>query len=153
MSESAPDGNRPALTISQASKAAGVDRRTIRRRLDAGNLPGAYRPEPGAPWLLPVADLLAAGLRLHAPNDTGGDAHPAATPPPTPAQPSELEEWRRRAEVAEAIAEERAEVIAVLKTALAALGPGPVPPAGSPTPAPTAAQAPPPARPRWWRRR
>ncbi|MDP9019775.1 MAG: helix-turn-helix domain-containing protein [Actinomycetota bacterium] len=155
-------GPRPALTITEAARAADVDRRTIRRRLDAGDLPHAYREDDGeGPWRIPIDDLLAAGLHLHAPappppNDSDG---PARGPVPPPPAFSEVAEWRRRAEVAEALAAERERTIRALELALRALGPGPPttteastgsPPA--PVPAPPSQPEPAP-RPTWWRRR
>ncbi|MFF9594239.1 helix-turn-helix transcriptional regulator [Streptomyces sp. NPDC014646] len=57
---------RPLLTQREAAAACGVSRTTIRRRREAGDLPGAVQ-DPQRGWLIPVDDLLAAGLRLHAP--------------------------------------------------------------------------------------
>lgn len=54
------------LTITDAATATNKDRRTIRRWLDSGRFPGAYRLN-GGDWRIPVADLLAAGLELEAP--------------------------------------------------------------------------------------
>ncbi len=167
-------GSRPALTITEAAEAAGVDRRTIRRRLDNGDLPHAWREDGGAgAWRIPVHDLLAAGLRLHAPTPATpppGAPHDTArgqvTPPPAPApDPDELAQWRERALVAEALAAERERTITGLELALRALGPGPpvanttttasaeapTSPAGpAPTPAPS--QPATSARSSWWRR-
>ncbi|MDX3596608.1 helix-turn-helix domain-containing protein [Streptomyces sp. ID03-2B] len=57
---------RPMLTQREAATACGVSRTTIRRRREAGDLPGAVQNEaPGR--LIPVEDLLAAGYRLNAP--------------------------------------------------------------------------------------
>ncbi|MEV7659886.1 helix-turn-helix domain-containing protein [Streptomyces anulatus] len=57
---------RPMLTQREAATACGVSRTTIRRRREAGDLPGAVQDESRG-WLIPVEDLLAAGLRLNAP--------------------------------------------------------------------------------------
>lgn len=144
------EGARPALTITEAARAAGVDRRTIRRRLDAGDLPNAYRdpPEEGA-WQIPVTDLIAAALPLHRPLP----AH----------QNDEAEEWCRRALVAEAVAEERERTIAALERALLALEAGPAPAPASPEavygprPRPVKPEPPPEAAPaarrHWWQGR
>lgn len=61
--------DRPTLTLTEAAKAAGVARVTIRRRLDDHAFPGAVLDESGATptWRIPVEDLLAAGFTLHAP--------------------------------------------------------------------------------------
>ncbi|MCD9901195.1 helix-turn-helix domain-containing protein [Streptomyces sp. MT29] len=67
------------LTQREAAAACGVSRSTIRRRREAGGLPGAVSDESRG-WLIPVDDLLAAGFRLNAP--AGPDAtaaSPAAT--------------------------------------------------------------------------
>lgn len=66
--------SRPMLTQQEAAAACGVSRTTIRRRREDGKLPNAVL-DPHRGWLVPVEDLLAAGLRLNAP------APPDATPP------------------------------------------------------------------------
>lgn len=73
--------DRPELTLTEAATAAGVSRKTIRRRLDADEFPNAQRLDGPAgtatgPWVIPVTDLLVAGFALNAP-DT----------PPEPAAP------------------------------------------------------------------
>lgn len=118
---------RPELSITEAAHAAGKSRKTIGRMLDAGELEGAYREGDGdgGPSCIPVEALLAAGLNLHPPE-------PPEPAEPTPARPSpvgtptddvelraELAEWQRRAEVAEAVAAERADALDDLRTALA----------------------------------
>ncbi|MFI7278613.1 helix-turn-helix domain-containing protein [Streptomyces sp. NPDC049879] len=65
--------DRPRLTIREAADACGVSPSTIRRRRERGDLPGAVL-DPARGWLVPVEDLLAAGLRLHAP--APADAEP-----------------------------------------------------------------------------
>ncbi|CAL9676971.1 hypothetical protein SUDANB176_07869 (plasmid) [Streptomyces sp. enrichment culture] len=57
---------RPLLTQREAATACGVSRTTIRRRREAGELPGAVLDNDRG-WLIPVEDLLAAGFRLNAP--------------------------------------------------------------------------------------
>lgn len=57
---------RPLLNQREAAAACGVSRTTIRRRREAGDLPGAVQ-DPQRGWLIPVEDLLAAGFRLNAP--------------------------------------------------------------------------------------
>ncbi|WP_170198339.1 helix-turn-helix transcriptional regulator [Streptomyces chryseus] len=68
---------RPMLTQREAAAACGVSRTTIRRRREAGDLPGAYE-DARRGWMVPVDDLLAAGFRLNAPL-------PADAPPSAPA--------------------------------------------------------------------
>ncbi|MGW6576348.1 helix-turn-helix transcriptional regulator [Streptomyces sp. NPDC054945] len=75
---------RPMLTQREAAAACGVSRSTIRRRREAGDLPGSVQdPERG--WMVPVDDLLAAGFRLNAP------ASPDQAVP-APAAPSDGED-------------------------------------------------------------
>ncbi|MFG3399170.1 helix-turn-helix domain-containing protein [Streptomyces parvus] len=64
---------RPMLTQREAAAACGVSRTTIRRRREAGDLPGAVQDEARG-WLIPVGDLLAAGLRLNAPAGPAADS-------------------------------------------------------------------------------
>lgn len=159
-----PTTERPALTITEAAAACQVDRRTIRRRLDANDLPHAWReqtPQGPGPWRIPVEDLIAAGYKLHAPTppetpETPQGRH-TVTSTPTPTSTAEVEQLRaevadlrRRAEVAEAIATERAAALEDARLALRALTAGtPAPP----TPMlPTQDSTPEPARRRWWHR-
>ena len=107
------------LTFSEAAIACGCDRRTIRRWKDSGKLPNAVLVD--GVWRVPVDDLLAAGATLHAPSP----------PDPIPVAPDELErlrtevaEYRRRAEVAEAVAAERAAALDDARLALRALTAG-----------------------------
>ncbi|MEV5646294.1 helix-turn-helix domain-containing protein [Streptomyces flaveolus] len=58
---------RPLLTQREAAAGCGVSRTTIRRRREAGELPGAVLDDD-RDWLIPVEDLLAAGFRLNAPS-------------------------------------------------------------------------------------
>jgi hypothetical protein len=126
-----PD-TRPELSISEAAAAAGVDRRTIRRKLDAGDFPNASRgdgrqgPATG-PWVIPVTDLLGAGLQLHAPTqEAAGQSAPNEKPVVSDLErlQVELAEWRRRAELAEAIAVERDRTIEVQSAAMRMLNVG-----------------------------
>ncbi|MGW1129863.1 helix-turn-helix domain-containing protein [Streptomyces sp. NPDC002526] len=71
---------RPMLTQREAARACGVSRTTIRRRREAGELPGAVQDEQRG-WLIPVEDLLAAGFRLNAP--AGPDPEDATADSPT----------------------------------------------------------------------
>ncbi|MFH9958978.1 helix-turn-helix transcriptional regulator [Streptomyces roseolus] len=65
---------RPMLNQREAAAACGVSRSTIRRRREAGLLPGSVEdPERG--WLIPVEALLGAGFTLNAPAPP--DARPA----------------------------------------------------------------------------
>ncbi|MGV9915542.1 helix-turn-helix transcriptional regulator [Nocardia sp. NPDC003354] len=106
---------RPLLTQREAAAACGVSRTTIRRRREAGELPGAVLDDDRG-WLIPVEDLLAAGFRLNAPappdeKKVVGDQ--AATPTPQDTAPNETtsalraELERLRHEHALALADER----------------------------------------------
>jgi hypothetical protein len=116
--------NQPELTVTQASKAARVDPRTIRRRLTGGDFPNAHRvngrggPDTG-PWLIPVTDLLAAGLSLHTPEQP--QASGATGVATDGSLQVALADAVRRAEVAEAVAAERERVIEAQRIALYAL--------------------------------
>lgn len=53
---------RDRVTIQEAVRLTGVSRDTIKRDLEAGRYPGATKGVGGNdPWLIPVADLEAAG--------------------------------------------------------------------------------------------
>lgn len=144
---------RPRWSVSQASKHAGVARSTIQRYLAQGRMPGAQRLPDGT-WSIGVEDLLAAGFRVDAPTPPDGPAEgvprgPAEAGADDGAEParriaeleSALADAQRRAEVAEAIARERADRIADLRQTVAALeagrsdrfpvAPDPNPPASS----------------------
>src|SRR3954471_1137007 len=79
----APNG-RPALTLSEAARAAGVSRSTIRRRHEAGAFRGAFQDDEGA-WRVLHDDLLAAGLvtRTTPPDGAPIPAQPRPEVPPT----------------------------------------------------------------------
>ncbi|MFI8221200.1 helix-turn-helix domain-containing protein [Streptomyces sp. NPDC085932] len=106
---------RPLLTQREAAAAGGVSRTTIRRRREAGELPGAVLDDDRG-WLIPVEDLLAAGFRLNAPappDEKKGVGDPAPTGTHQDAAPSETasalraELERLRHEHAPALANER----------------------------------------------
>lgn len=117
--------SRPTFSITAAAEATGKSRRTIGRLLDADELTGAHRDDSGT-WSIPADALLAAGLQLHAPSppDPPTEAENSRAPETRGPDPeadqlrTELEEWRRRAEVAEAIAAERAAALADVRQAL-----------------------------------
>ncbi|MBZ2410840.1 helix-turn-helix domain-containing protein [Streptomyces sp. L06] len=179
------------FTQAEAARACGVGRTTIRRWRQAGLLPGAYETPEGT-WMIPLADLLAHGAQVGTPAPP--DPAPASeeeAPRPAPASEevarlrTELERVRvelvaaeHRAEVAGTVAaglqerlKERAEHIADLRRALAALMPAPDRAGLEPGPAaPAPATAAPPASVpgqqsgdgrqgaeedggRWWKRR
>jgi len=102
---------RPRLTLRQAAAACSVSLSTIRRRREAGAFPHAVR-DPVQGWLIPVPDLLAAGLRVNAPappEDPPNGQPPAAAVSELRA---ELEAQRARAERAETEARMLREMLA-----------------------------------------
>ena len=107
-----------ALTLRQAAERVGVARTTIRRALDRGRFPGAYRDEdPPHAWRVPLADLDAAGYRAVDDGEPGPTSAPTATA--VPALLSDLapllervtnaERERADAEATARVAEHRAE--------------------------------------------
>lgn len=142
-----PRPNRPALTINKAAEAADVHRNTIRRRLDDGQFPNAFR-EPGEQgrkaWLIPVGDLLAAGLHLHRPSPADQVAAEETLDELQALRADNLE-LRHRAELAESLARERERALTIAERALLALTEGesrPSPPDRSPIEEPTAPTTP-----------
>lgn len=107
------------LSLVEASQASRVSTKTLRRRLQRGDFPGAYQdPEQRGAWLIPVADLLAAGLSL-VPEVV--EDRPAALGEVEQLR-AEVVSWRERALVAEAVAEERGAALEAERLALRALG-------------------------------
>lgn len=144
---------RPTFTVRTAAEATGKSRRTIGRMLEAGELEGATKDEESGAWSIPTEALLGAGLRLHAPSPpdaVGDDADEDKAAQDDRAELlAELADWRRRAEVAEAIADERAASLSDMRTALELANR--MLPAGPSVPQAEAAEAAP-AKPRrkWW---
>lgn len=72
------------LTMDEAARATSLSRDTIKRRLRRGEFPGAIRGTPHGnrppPWLIPVADLLAAGLDVDLPSGLGETERSGAEP-------------------------------------------------------------------------
>ena len=126
-----------------------VSRKTLQRRLDKGKFPNAYRAdgpkgEGTGPWMIPLADLLAEGFHpgggrtFVTDNDASQSSQQSKTATPTESAPTELEELQskldkaerehaeilRRAEVAEAIAEERGKALDDMRTTLRMLEAG-----------------------------
>jgi hypothetical protein len=102
-----------ALPVREAAAACRLSPRTIRRKLNAGAFPNAFRAaSAGAPghsvWRIPVADLERAGLHPVLTHPTF--ANPVPSIQPDPAGPTVLELVRSdrfgrlRAELAEAVA-------------------------------------------------
>jgi len=116
------------LTIKQAVTETQSSESTIKRRLLGGAFPHAGQDTDGR-WLIPVTDLVAAGLR----------PGKRAKPDPLPTQLIQLEnlhaenaELRTRLAVAEAVAGERERIIAVQERMLCMLEAGQPVPAAEP---------------------
>jgi hypothetical protein len=115
------------MSLAEAARQAGVDRQTVRRRLDAaGVVLEDYRTK-GAKVMLPVRVLIDAGI-------------PVGRPAPPPVEPvadllADLAAARERAAVAEArlaaleqVIEAKQQTIDAQDMALRMLGPGTPPP-------------------------
>jgi len=110
------DPATPSLTLTEAARAAGVSRSTVRRRLDAGDFPGAWREEERPyRWRVPVPELLAAGIDVQAPNRQEAQEPAGETVEDLRAA---LAVERERRAAAEALAEERAARVEDLRASL-----------------------------------
>jgi UDP-N-acetylmuramyl pentapeptide synthase len=104
------------LGIKEAAERCGLSEETIRRRLKAGRFVHARREsEPNGAWLIPLADLIAAGLQPF--------KHRVVTPAEAAEElglvRGQLVELGSRCARAEALAEARAEHITDLRGMLA----------------------------------
>ena len=123
-------GERPVFTLKEAAEACQVSLKTIRRRRDKGDFPNSYRSASRAqsPWLIPVTDLIAAGLT---PGKPAPPEEPAPEPSPEPAEldklKAEIAELRKRAETAEAVVTERERTIETQATTLKMIEAAPAP--------------------------
>lgn len=128
---------RPTWTLREASERCAVSRSTLKRRLTAGDFPGAYKDGQGQ-WRIPVTDLIGAGYQPGAADWGEPPAEPAPTTPTPPDRVLELEhelaQERLRRANAEQLAEERQGRIADLQQAMRLLE-APRPTGGSPGPA------------------
>lgn len=127
--EGVSGGSSAVFTMKEAADVAGVSVSTLRRR--RGELEEAGATITSAGWQVPMTALIAVGL-IHG---EGFHAAPPARSSTPSAQPSEgsentgrllervreleaeVQEWRRRAEVAEARAEERRRALDALQIA------------------------------------
>lgn len=97
---------KPALTISEAADRTGVTARTLRRYISKGRFNNAWRqdaPRQSNPWMIPVVDLLGVGLTVDSGDMTDRDDSARSVMVDSLLT---LEDWRRRAEVAETKVEE-----------------------------------------------
>jgi hypothetical protein len=123
----------PVWSAAEAARRCGIPRSTLTRRLAAGTIPGATRDADG--WHIPALGLALAGIATMPPADdtptTGADDHQdtgdadAAASAQVAILTARLETERARREGAERLAEERADRIRDLQTALRALAPPP----------------------------
>ena len=93
------------LTITDAARATGTDRGTIRRLLDAGRFPGAYKDDQGF-WRIPAAEFEDVDLTVEYERVTVAvDQNGASGPVTELVHQLQLEcsELRARAEKAEAL--------------------------------------------------
>lgn len=140
------------FTFSEAARLTRTSRSTIKRRHAAGAFPAAVKDPDGA-WLIPLGDLLAAGLvpsdrppLLDQVEDQAQDG--VIRVPGLDHRDAELAELRQalavevvKREAAERLATERLDRVDDLRRALRVLEPAPVRPAIAP-----------PSRRRWWTR-
>jgi len=104
----------PAVSIRDAAAACRLSPRTIRRKVAEGAFPNAYKAgeddaEPSGIWMIPIADLEAAGLNPTLVHPTlthavRGDAHGEADGPTVLELVRSDRFGRLRAELAEAVA-------------------------------------------------
>lgn len=123
----------PVWSAAEAARRCGIPRSTLTRRLAAGTIPGATRDADG--WHIPALGLALAGIATMPPADdtptTGADDHQdagdadAAASAQVAILTARLETERARREGAERLAEERADRIRDLQTALRAIAPPP----------------------------
>lgn len=160
MSESeTPAFAPPLLTIQAAAEACNISTRTVRRYLSDEKFPSAYKaPDPATKqdrWLIPITDLLSAGLKLTTPEEAAALQEPAPTDRVAELE-LELERTRAELRMQTALATEREKALEDARLALRALAAGPpVEPAPeAPQPAPEPAAVVVPSRLRWpFRRR
>lgn len=103
------------FTLTTAAEACRVSRKTVTRRLDQLQEGGAYKNDSGA-WVIPLQALLHAGLSPGRPSSPdAGNSGRQDTPGSNGGVPGGVSpresELLRRAEVAEALASERADRI------------------------------------------
>lgn len=156
-----PDTGPPMLSQAEAAKACGVSTATIRRARQAGKLEGV-QPDGTGGYRIPLPSLIDAGLmdRTTPPDRvTATTTTPAADPHGDTVADlrDRLAAAERRAEVAEARAEERGKALDDARLALRALSAGsdqiaPADADRSRTPAPAPSPSPERRR-RWWRRK
>ena len=158
------DDSRPReaiLNLEEAARAAGVSPSTLRRHRDVLRQYGA---EIGPRWAVPISALQASGLmKPRTPPDQPASA-PSSTDAPTEddvherirelerdaleqRHRAEIAELRRRAEVAEALADERGRMVEILSQKMLTAGPATTAPETAAQSAPGTPEHPGPERP------
>jgi predicted DNA-binding transcriptional regulator AlpA len=128
--------NRPAWTLTEAVQRTGSSRSTLRRYLEAGKFPNAYKDSSKA-WRFPLEDLLAAGLSVSEPTrehtlgasteralSNGNDHTSTATAEQVSKLEQALREERTRADNAERLAASYLDNVHDLRRALLMLEAG-----------------------------
>jgi predicted DNA-binding transcriptional regulator AlpA len=120
---------RPAWTLTEAVQRTGASRSTLRRYLDAGKFPNAYKDSSKA-WRFPLEDLLAAGLSVSEPPSERAQSTPieqlsTATAEQVSKLEQALREERTRADAAERLAASYLDNVHDLRRALLMLEAGP----------------------------
>jgi len=115
-----------SLSIREASLATGATRPTLRRDIDAGRFPGAFREDTSRGsglgiWRVPVADLLAAGYSLRSDSPAAPESDRTGLENEVRELRAELARERERREAAEALAFERATALEDAQRALRAM--------------------------------
>jgi hypothetical protein len=134
--ESTTEGGQPAdiphLTVAEAARRAGVNERTIRRRLQPDEngrraLPNAHQVASGA-WMIPESDLVEAGFELATESPAMSTTEPDNVHDSTGQDDDQGEPdddrpltWRERALVAEAQLALKDDVIRHAETSITAL--------------------------------
>ncbi|WP_232300269.1 hypothetical protein, partial [Kocuria salsicia] len=122
-------GSSAVFTMKEAADVAGVSVSTLRRR--RAELEGAGATITSAGWQVPMTALIAVGLIHGEGFHTAPQARPSTPSAQSPDEAkstgrllervreleAEVQEWRRRAEVAEARAEERRRALDALQIA------------------------------------
>lgn len=109
--------SRPTFTLTEAATLVSTSRSTLRRRLDQGDFPDAYR-DPKGVWKIPLTNLLATGLHpvQGAVQDLSTDI---AQPVHDTAPPDQVELKNRVIELENALSIERAHRTAAEQVAAA----------------------------------
>jgi predicted DNA-binding transcriptional regulator AlpA len=120
--------NRPAWTLTEAVQRTGASRSTLRRYLDAGKFPNAYKDTSKA-WRFPLEDLLAAGLSVSEPPSERVQSLPTEQPNESALEQvnkleQALREERTRADNAERLAASYLDNVYDLRRALLMLEAG-----------------------------